>query len=956
MKLKSFKGMPHELGGIDYTEGAEVEGGEYAVKIGTSGNEYIFDKESSEGDFLAKEYKKLNSNSRLLEDDPIALATFEQIARDQALTHAQRSVNEKGVDPFRNMYEKGQAKNGGVKYATGGPVGYNMDESSEDRMRTTSFGDQEMRIEADTVNRKDIPAWKEAGLLMGDIFLTPVTSAFTGKSFSEMAMADSGYRSSEATRRAFGDDTMTGTAFGVGFAESEGVISNLGSQFFSKQGGALPKDKYAQGGASGQKDMYMGGGGYMQLFEGIHNVRQGSKQIAGPAIDNMYDDQRYVRQPIAGPPTTSGGGSLGIPQKQPQEEQGGLDPQYFDQEGNPWMMDEGQLTNMPVASESPDMITGDAPIDLGGSSAFGGFKNGGAKKGVYGYYANGGGIDTLHSGITYQDLQGGRSYPVYDNNGNEIQGRRNIGASSLSPGFDIQENFIPRESTPQGYVPVNHDPYGNYDLNEESHFMHLRKPPRQSKLTRDLNAEQGFNLYADPVKNAPNVKSTSTLINNETNESRPLKKKEFKPGGVNETDPPINVENIIAEDATIRQREIDAAHYQRLLQSGIIKNQEPYNSGTVDYPPTSFLSQNSPGSPNAQFMGNRQSQDFHNELIASELVGGVAGAGISRAATNLNRSNELQKLWRIQEKGAKPTAQLAKEGKLGKHFQNEQSIKHFNDREKHFGEWFTNDKKDLDWYTKDREFLNPEIIELNVPKSKLKNYQNYDKSLSRASDREFVIPLSEQKNYYANGGVKETDPPMGPTGAPTGVAVSPTGNAYSSEYMGGRNKKRGVGSNDYGMIPANMEQYAYTFFGGNKPFTEADMTPEEYKSAVDLYNIREKSHTIGYPDHDKVGSTNTSKAGMLSKLTNEPDIIRNLIGAAATKDGRITSDYNFGKKHLSEILKDFSLEDIMAWAHNNSPFVDKEAMAKEDAINIKMPKRKNNDYYTPQINRKPKHL
>jgi len=526
MKLKSFKGMPHELGGIDYTEGAEVEGGEYAVKIGTSGNEYIFDKESSEGDFLAKEYKKLNSNSRLLEDDPIALATFEQIARDQALTHAQRSVNEKGVDPFRNMYEKGQAKNGGVKYATGGPVGYNMDESSEDRMRTTSFGDQEMRIEADTVNRKDIPAWKEAGLLMGDIFLTPVTSAFTGKSFSEMAMADSGYRSSEATRRAFGDDTMTGTAFGVGFAESEGVISNLGSQFFSKQGGALPKDKYAQGGASGQKDMYMGGGGYMQLFEGIHNVRQGSKQIAGPAIDNMYDDQRYVRQPIAGPPTTSGGGSLGIPQKQPQEEQGGLDPQYFDQEGNPWMMDEGQLTNMPVASESPDMITGDAPIDLGGSSAFGGFKNGGAKKGVYGYYANGGGIDTLHSGITYQDLQGGRSYPVYDNNGNEIQGRRNIGASSLSPGFDIQENFIPRESTPQGYVPVNHDPYGNYDLNEESHFMHLRKPPRQSKLTRDLNAEQGFNLYADPVKNAPNVKSTSTLINNETGESY-----NFKNGG-----------------------------------------------------------------------------------------------------------------------------------------------------------------------------------------------------------------------------------------------------------------------------------------------------------------------------------------------------------------------------------------------------------------------------------------
>jgi len=573
MELKSFKGMPHELGGIDYTEGAEVEGGEYAVKIGTLGNEYIFDKESPEGDFLAKEYKKLNRNDRLLEDDPIALATFDQIARDQALTHAQRSVNEKGIDPFRNMYDEGQAKNGGVKYATGGPIGYNMDESAEDRMRTTAFGDQQMRIESETINRKDIPAWKEAGLLMGDIFLTPVTSAFTGKSFSEMAMADSPYRSSEATRRAAGDDTMTGTAFGYGFAESEGVISNLGTQFFSKQGGALPKDKYAQGGASGQKDMYMGGGAWMQLFEGIHNVRQGSKQMAGPAIDQMIAEkagEEYVRQPIAGSPTTTGGGTLGVPQKQPQEEQGSLDPQYFDQQGNPWMMDEGQLTNMPVTSESPDMIIGDTPIDLGGSSAFGGFKNGGAKKGVYG--------------------------------------------------------------------------------------------------------------------------------------------------------------------------------------------------------------------------------------------------------------------------------------------------------------------------------------------------------------------------YYANGGVKETDPPIG-------VSVTPGGNVLPSDQMSLDN--RGVGSSDFGILPANLEQYFYTLLGGNKQFTEKDMTPEEYKALVDLYNLREQSHTIGYSDHNKVGSTDIAKAGMLTKLTNEPDIIRNLIGAAAVKDGYITTDYNFGNTPLLEILKDpkkRNLENFMGWLHNNSPFVDSEAMAKKDAINIRIPK------------------
>jgi hypothetical protein len=574
MDLKAFKGLPHEFGGIDYTEGSEVEGGEFAVSIGKSGNEYIFDKNSSEGKKLSKDFKRLDMNGRLSEDDPLSLETFDQIAREEALKHAQRSVNEKGIDPFRNMYDEGgQAANGGVKYATGGAMmnpaevanvnpganyntsmsyapktmeEHNRQTQGESRMRD-SFGTQSMREAPTNKGFKEIGVAKEAGMLMGDIFLTPITSAFTGKSFSEMAMADMGYTSSDATKRAVGDDTMTGTAYGYGFAESEGVISNLGSSFFGKEGGAMPKDKYAQGGASGQKDMYMGGG-MMQLFEGIHNVRQTSKQIAGPAIDANIADKLgsdYIRQPIAGPPTTSGQ-AIQMPKKKPGEEEERelvIPESGLDQE---WMMDPNQTYAMPGPSDTTSMVGTDVPIDLGiGNSggsfgSFGGFKNGGAKKGVYGYYANGGGfdggnpttgaelveqmrfkrgVDTLNSGITYQDLQGGRSYPVYNDMGNEIQGRRNIGASSMSPGFDIQENFIPRKSTPQGYVPVNHDPYGNYDLNEESHFMHLRKPPRQSKLTRDLNAEQGFNLYADPVKNAPNVKSTSTLINNETGES-----------------------------------------------------------------------------------------------------------------------------------------------------------------------------------------------------------------------------------------------------------------------------------------------------------------------------------------------------------------------------------------------------------------------------------------------------
>ena len=107
---------------------------------------------------------------------------------------------------------------------------------------------------------------------------------------------------------------------------------------------------------------------------------------------------------------------------------------------------------------------------------------------------------------------------------------------------------------------------------------------------------------------------------------------------------PINTGALLADAAKLKQRQANQANFQSLLKEGVVKNQEPYNAGTVDYPPTSLLSQNSPGAPNAQFMGDRQSQDFHNELIASELVGGVAGAGLSRGARAINQAEKSRKL------------------------------------------------------------------------------------------------------------------------------------------------------------------------------------------------------------------------------------------------------------------------------------------------------------------------
>jgi len=141
-------------------------------------------------------------------------------------------------------------------------------------------------------------------------------------------------------------------------------------------------------------------------------------------------------------------------------------------------------------------------------------------------------------------------------------------------------------------------------------------------------------------------------------------------------------------------------------------------------------------------------------LVGAGLVGKLSKADKVIDATKIltkripkTLQEDVVDLYRIQEKGAKTFSQLAAEGKIPKVFNNEKIIAKKAEEEKYFGQWFTKDKADLDWYARDREFTNPEIIHLKVPKSKLSQYQNYDKTLSRAPEREFVIPHAEQKLY-----------------------------------------------------------------------------------------------------------------------------------------------------------------------------------------------------------------
>jgi hypothetical protein len=115
--------------------------------------------------------------------------------------------------------------------------------------------------------------------------------------------------------------------------------------------------------------------------------------------------------------------------------------------------------------------------------------------------------------------------------------------------------------------------------------------------------------------------------------------------------------------------------------------------------------------------------------------------------TSTENADDLVDLWRIQEKNGKTFAQLAEEEKIHPLFNNPATLAKKAEEEKYFGQWFTKDKNDFDFYKADREFKNPEIINLKVPKSKLEKYSQYDKSLSRAPDREFVIPHDEQSQY-----------------------------------------------------------------------------------------------------------------------------------------------------------------------------------------------------------------
>jgi hypothetical protein len=131
------------------------------------------------------------------------------------------------------------------------------------------------------------------------------------------------------------------------------------------------------------------------------------------------------------------------------------------------------------------------------------------------------------------------------------------------------------------------------------------------------------------------------------------------------------------------------------------------------------------------------------------------------------QAEEMADLYRIQNKDAKTFKQQAEDGTLHRFFNNPKTLEKKANEEKYFGQWFTNDKQDLDWYLRDREFNNPEYLHLQVPKKDLDNYniKNFDSELSRAPEREFILPQNlidrakkyDNINQFQQGGTQYTD-------------------------------------------------------------------------------------------------------------------------------------------------------------------------------------------------------
>lgn len=132
-RIKDFEGLPHSLKGLDYTDDAEVEGGEKAYTPLGSENEFIFRKISKNIEDLQKEDKLRENRPK---GDRISDISFDAAAANIIMKEIKDLVSE-GIDPFNAG--KDVFATGGVMYNEPDPQ-YNIPQIVDNNQPKESTG------------------------------------------------------------------------------------------------------------------------------------------------------------------------------------------------------------------------------------------------------------------------------------------------------------------------------------------------------------------------------------------------------------------------------------------------------------------------------------------------------------------------------------------------------------------------------------------------------------------------------------------------------------------------------------------------------------------------------------------------------------------------------------------------------------------------------------------------
>jgi hypothetical protein len=225
-RIKSFKGLPHSLGGLDYTDDAEVEHNENAYRPLGSDNEFIFRNTSIHTKELEKE-DKLRKNRPV--GDRISDQSFDNAAQKIIMKEIKDLIKE-GKNPF-NTEGQNAFKQGGVKYKyeSGGTNRLDFEFTPTSDPRLADPG----RYSTPTIDNNAVQPSNSSMSTAGDIAGYAALASNIGSQFITGGEQYEKPLSKEVGTMQTTGDAVAG-AVGVPFYQETKAISNLGDQLSNK--------------------------------------------------------------------------------------------------------------------------------------------------------------------------------------------------------------------------------------------------------------------------------------------------------------------------------------------------------------------------------------------------------------------------------------------------------------------------------------------------------------------------------------------------------------------------------------------------------------------------------------------------------------------------------------------------------------------------------------------------